>query len=148
MLILIAPVQPIAMISVLYDFTPHNWNSSWNNTAVHWMFSLSGWISDEDCPFTISCYIFQVLCLLPAIHFVTKFAVVTVSYFLFPLLRVSQDSHHSPSLFFSTAQKINQIQLFHSFFFLIGTWANNCCQSFFYFLLYLLNDTPPHTPHT
>ena len=30
-------------------------------------------------------------------------------------------------------------------FFLIGTWANNCCQSFLFFLLYLPKPPPPYT---
>lgn len=85
MLTLTFPVQTIAMFYLSDDIILHIRASSWNNTAVHWMFLLNEWISKENYPFTISYYILQVRysVLILAIHFGAKSAVVTISYFLF-----------------------------------------------------------------
>lgn len=114
MLILIAPIQLIAMIYLVYDIILHIWTSSWNNAAVYSMFLLNEWVSEVNCPFTVSCSIFQVLCSAFCNTLCCRICNghhLLVSVFL---LSVSQHSHHSPSLRFSMAEKINQVQLFYT----------------------------------
>lgn len=114
MLILIAPVQPIAMIYMVYDIILHIWTSSWKNAAVYSMFLHNEWVSEVNCPFTVSCSIFQVLCSTSCNTLCCRICNghhLLVSVFL---LSVSQHSHQSPSLRFSMAEKINQVQLFYT----------------------------------